>query len=78
MAPVQQGSRAHLKAGLAGLALVFDLDEAPTIAAALVVPGNSAQPQVKTVVLPFATEALPYKGDLTTAWGSHEGATMLT
>jgi len=29
-------------------------------------------------VLPFATEPLPYPGDLTTSWGSREGATMLT
>ena len=60
-------------------ALYFDLEEAPTVSASLIVRSNSSQAELKAVVLPFATSRYGEADhDLLTTWGSRDGITLIT
>lgn len=59
-------------------ALYFDLEERPTIAAAVVIPANAPKTELRLVVLPFASDTTEPSADVLSTWGTHAGVTALT
>lgn len=59
-------------------ALIVDLDESPVVAVGLSVPSNGRPAELRSIALPFGTEASANRPDVMTAWGSRDGVTLVT
>ena len=59
-------------------ALYFDLGEAAQISAAIIIPSNAPQPELRAIMVPFATRATDDASELLSAWGSRNGTTLIT
>jgi hypothetical protein len=59
-------------------ALVFDLEESPVVAVGLSLPSNGKSSELRSIALPFGTEASLNRPEMMTAWGSRDGVTLVT